>query len=183
MTQSGTRSILNFNLPETFTSSTRTWSPIPHVSSLSKIQRNFCESNAYQPFEELLNHGRKLLVITQYNRELRMNYRKFVAAAVVVASSLLASPAVYAATSVNSPVLAMFGKSKTIKLTFLNDTGSPMEVKAGEEIIKLESGKPTVVNLAPGTRIVSATATEKHEAGSLIAEVTSQLNGATIHIK
>jgi phosphosulfolactate phosphohydrolase-like enzyme len=77
----------------------------------------------------------------------------------------------------------MFGKSKTIKLTFLNDTASPMEVKAGEEIIKLESGKPTVVNLTPGTRVVSTTATEKHEAGSLIAEVTSQLNGATIHIK
>ncbi len=58
-----------------------------------------------------------------------------------------------------------------------------MEVKAGEEIIKLEAGKPTVVNLTPGTRVVSTTATEKREAGSLIAEVTSQLNGATIHIK
>lgn len=112
-----------------------------------------------------------------------MNHRKFVAATVVAASSLLASPAVYAATSVNSPVLAMFGKSKTIKLTFLNDTGSPMELKAGEEVIKLESGKPTVVSLTPGTRVVSNTATAQHEAGSLIAEVTSQLNGATIHIK
>ncbi|HMG03053.1 MAG TPA: hypothetical protein VK596_07960 [Edaphobacter sp.] len=112
-----------------------------------------------------------------------MNYRKFVAATIVAASSLLASPAVYAATSVHSPVLAMFGKTKTIKLTFLNDSGSPMEVKAGEEIIKLEAGKPTVVNLTPGTRVVSTTATSQREAGSLIAEVTSSLNGAIIHIK
>jgi phosphosulfolactate phosphohydrolase-like enzyme len=112
-----------------------------------------------------------------------MNYRNLVAVTVVAATSLLASPAVYAATSVHSPVHAMFGKSKTIKLTFLNDTSSPMEVKAGEEVIRLEAGKPTVVNLTPGTRIVSTTATSTHEAGSLIAEVTSSLNGATIHIK
>jgi phosphosulfolactate phosphohydrolase-like enzyme len=112
-----------------------------------------------------------------------MNYRNLVAVTVVAATSLLASPAVYAATSVHSPVHAMFGKSKTIKLTFLNDTSSPMEVKAGEEVIRLEAGKPTVVNLTPGTRIVSTTATSTHEAGSLIAEVTNSLNGATIHIK
>lgn len=112
-----------------------------------------------------------------------MNYRKFVAATVVVASSLLASPAVYAATSVHSPVLAMFGKSKTVKLTIMNDSGAPMEVKAGEEIIKLEAGKPTTVTVPPGTRIVSTTATATQKAGTLIAEASSSLNGATIHIK
>ncbi|RZU41016.1 hypothetical protein [Edaphobacter modestus] len=112
-----------------------------------------------------------------------MNYRKFVAATVVAASSLLASPAVYAVTSVHSPVLAMFGKSKTIKLTFLNDSTAPIEVKAGEQVIKLEAGKPVTVDLTPGTRVVSATATPTHEAGTLIAEITNALNGATIHIK
>jgi hypothetical protein len=112
-----------------------------------------------------------------------MNYRKFVAATVVIASSLLASPAVYAATSVHSPVLAMFNKSKTVKLTFLNDSTNPIEVKAGEEVIKLEAGKPVTVNLTPGTRVISTSATATHEAGTLIAEVTNSLNGATIHIK
>lgn len=112
-----------------------------------------------------------------------MNYRKFIAATVVVASSLLASPAVYAATSVHSPVQAMFGKTKTVKLTFMNDSSSTMEVKAGEDVIKLEAGKPVTVNLTPGTRIISTTATATHEAGTLIAEVTNALNGATIHIK
>jgi phosphosulfolactate phosphohydrolase-like enzyme len=112
-----------------------------------------------------------------------MNYRKYVAATVVVASSLLASPVVYAATSVNSPVLAMFGKSKMIKVTFMNDSGSPMEVKAGEDVIKLEAGKPVTVTLTPGTRIVSTTDTTTQKAGSLIAEANNSLNGATIHIK
>lgn len=112
-----------------------------------------------------------------------MNYRKVIAATAVVASSLLASPAVYAATSVHSPVLAMFGKSKTIKLTIMNDSGAPMEVKAGEETIKLEAGKPTTVSVPAGTRIVSAEDRGTHKAGTLIAEANSSLNGATIHIR
>lgn len=112
-----------------------------------------------------------------------MKFRNLLAATAVIATSLLASPAVYAATSIHSPVRAMFGKTKMVKLTLTNDSGAPMEVKAGEEVIKLEAGKPTTVNLTPGTRIVSNTSTATHQAGTLIAEVTNQLNGAIIHIK
>lgn len=103
-------------------------------------------------------------------------------AAAIVASSLLASPAVYAA-GINSPVHAMFGKTKTVKLVLMNDSGSPMEIKAGEEVIKLDAGKPVTVSLPEGTRVVSNTTTEKSQAGTLIAQVSSSLNGATIHIK
>jgi hypothetical protein len=39
------------------------------------------------------------------------------------------------------------------------------------------------VNLPEGTRMVSNTTTEKSQAGTLIAQVSSSLNGATIHIK
>ena len=112
-----------------------------------------------------------------------MKFRNLCAATAIVATSLLASPAVYAATSVHSPVRAMFGKTKNVKLTFLNDTGSPMELKAGEEIIKLEAGKPTTVSVPNGTRVTSNTATSTHQVGSLITEVNTALNGATIHIK
>lgn len=113
--------------------------------------------------------------------ELTMKFRNLFAAS-IVATSLLASPVVHAA-GLNSPVHAMFGKTKTIKLTLLNDSGAPMEVKAGDDVIKLEAGKPVTLSLAPGTRVVSNTTTEKSQAGSLIAEVSSSLNGATIHIK
>jgi hypothetical protein len=58
-----------------------------------------------------------------------------------------------------------------------------MELKAGEEIIKLEAGKPTTVTVPEGTRVVSNTATTSHQIGSLITEVNTALNGATIHIK
>jgi hypothetical protein len=111
-----------------------------------------------------------------------MKYRNILAVT-VVATSLLASPVVYAATAVQSPVHAMFGKTKTIKLTLLNDSTSPIEVKAGDDVVKLEAGKPVTLNLAPGTRVVANTATSTQQAGALIAEVSSSLNGATIHIK
>ncbi len=70
-------------------------------------------------------------------------------ATVVISSSLLVSQAVFAApASIHSPVNAMFGKTKTVKFNLLNDSGSPMEVKCGDEVVKLDAGKPVTVNLA-----------------------------------
>src|SRR3954454_7470398 len=101
-----------------------------------------------------------------------MNYRNLLAVT-VVATSLLASPVSYAATAVHSPVNAMFGKTKTVKLTMDNDSTTPVEVKAGDEVVKLDAGKPVTLNLQPGTRVVYNTATDKQQAGSLIAEVST----------
>ncbi len=105
-----------------------------------------------------------------------------VLAAAIVATSLTAAPMANAA-GFHSPVRAMFGKTKGIKLVLMNDTGSPIEVKAGDEIIKLEAGKPVAVNLPDGTRVVSNSTTANSEPGKLIAQISSSLNGATIHIK
>lgn len=105
-----------------------------------------------------------------------------VLAAAVVATSLTAAPMVHAA-GLHSPVRAMFGKTKGIKLVLLNDTGAPIEVKAGDEVIKLEAGKPVTVNLPEGTRVTSNSTTANSEPGKLIAQISSSLNGATIHIK
>jgi hypothetical protein len=104
----------------------------------------------------------------------------------VVASSLLAAPAVYAApASIPSPVHAMFAKTKTstVKLSLRNDSGAPMEVKVGDRVMTLDPGKPVTLNLEVGTRIVANSATPNHPAGSLIEEVISDHNGATIIIR
>ncbi|HXC95418.1 MAG TPA: hypothetical protein VNU92_06930 [Edaphobacter sp.] len=103
----------------------------------------------------------------------------------VVATSLFAAPAVYAApASVSPPVHAMFGKTKitTVKLNLRNDSGSPMEVKVGEKVMTLDPGKPVTLNLEVGTRIVANSATPNHEVGSLIEEVIKDHNNATIVI-
>jgi hypothetical protein len=104
----------------------------------------------------------------------------------VVASSLLAAPAVYAVpVSISSPVHAMFAKTKTstVKLSLRNDSGAPMEVKVGDKVMTLDPGKPVSLNLEVGTRIVANSTTPNHPAGSLIEEVISDHNGATIIIR
>lgn len=111
-----------------------------------------------------------------------MNRRNLFAIA-TIAASLIVSPAVYAATSIHAPVNAMFAKSKTVKLILVNDSGAPMEVKAGSDTLQLAAGKPVTVNLPVGTRVTATTASPTHAAGALIAEVSNALNGATLHIK
>jgi hypothetical protein len=101
----------------------------------------------------------------------------------VVATSLLAAPAVYAApASISSPVHAMFTKSSTVKFNLRNDSGSVMEVKIGDKVMTLAPGKPVGLNLPVGTRIVANTATSKCAAGALIEEVIKDHSGATIVI-
>jgi len=100
--------------------------------------------------------------------------------------SLAASTSVYAApTSIHAPVSAMFAKSstKTVKLSLRNDSGAAMELKVGDNIVTLDAGKTVAFKLPVGTRILANAATPTHAAGSLLAEVSSQLDDATIAIK
>jgi hypothetical protein len=109
--------------------------------------------------------------------------RRNLFAAAILTASLTLSPVVYASTFLNSPVSAMFGKSKGVKITLVNDSGTPMELKAGDDVIKLDSNKPVTVSLPAGTHLLATASTAGHPAGSLIADVEKSLNGATLHIK
>jgi hypothetical protein len=102
----------------------------------------------------------------------------------VVALSLLAAPAVYAApAAISSPIHAMFTKTKLVKLSLRNDSGSAMDIKIGDKVMTLAPGKPVELSLPVGTRILANSATPNHEAGSVIEEVISDHNGATISIR
>jgi hypothetical protein len=104
----------------------------------------------------------------------------------IVAASLFAAPAVYAAPSgISVPVHAMFGKTKTntVKLNLRNDSTSPIDVKVGDKVVTLDPGKPVSLNLEVGTKIVSSSDTPGHPAGSLIEQVIKDHNGATIIIR
>jgi hypothetical protein len=104
----------------------------------------------------------------------------------VVATSLLAAPAIYAApASISTPIHAMFSKTKisTVKFSLRNDTGSPMEVLVGDKPMTLEPGKPVALDVPVGTRIVANSATPNHAVGSLIEEAIKDHAGATITIR
>jgi hypothetical protein len=117
--------------------------------------------------------------------ERSMNRHKLFTVA-VVASSLLAAPAIYAApASISSPVHAMFSKTKsnTVKFNLRNDTGSSMEVLVGDKPMTLEPGKLVNLEVPVGTRIVANTATPNHASGSLIESAIKEHAGATIAIR
>jgi len=95
-----------------------------------------------------------------------------------------AAPAVYAATSnVPSPGHAMFAKSKIVKVALRNDSGSALQLKVGDEIVSLDAGKSVSLKLAVGTRIMVNAATDKHQAGELLAEASTALDNTTLTIK
>jgi hypothetical protein len=110
-------------------------------------------------------------------------YNRFTAVA-IVATSLLAAPAVYAApASISSPVHAMFSKTKLVKFSLRNDSNAAIDVKVGDKVVTLAPGKPVDFSLPVGTRILANSATANHEAGSVIEEVISDHNGAIISIR
>jgi len=112
-----------------------------------------------------------------------MNRRNLVTIS-VAALSLLVPSAIYAApVSALNPVHAMFGKEKSVKLDIRNDSQSSIELKVGEKVVTVDAGKSVTLNLPVGTRILANTATPTHEVGSLIAQVSSNLAGATVAVK
>jgi hypothetical protein len=134
--------------------------------------------------DELPEPWQKVPVAILKHRELSMKQHNRFTVVTIVALSLLAAPAIYAApAAISSPVHAMFSKTKLVKLSLRNDSGTAMDVKVGDKVVTLAPGKPVDLSLPVGTRIVATTATPNHEAGSLIEEVVSEHNGATISIR
>ena len=102
----------------------------------------------------------------------------------IAALALATAPALYATPlSINTPVHAMFAKEKTVAINFRNDTRDALELKVGDNVMKVEPGKTLALHLPVGTRVLANTATANLTAGTLIAEVATYLSGATLVIK
>jgi hypothetical protein len=104
-------------------------------------------------------------------------------AVAVIVTTLLAPSAIFAAPAIHSPVNAMFSKTKTIKFTLTNDSTSTMDLKVGDDLVKLDPGKSLSVSLPLGARVLANSETPFHQVGSVIAEVSNSLSGAIVHIK
>lgn len=111
-----------------------------------------------------------------------MHLRQILATS-VAALALVSTPALHAAsTSIASPVHAVFAKGKMVKVSFRNDSGSQLELKVGDEVMKVESGATVSLKLPEGTKVLANTATSKLVAGTVITEVAAYLDGATLSI-
>ena len=61
---------------------------------------------------------------------------------------------------------------KKVKFSLQNSTGVQLELKVGDKVETLKPGEVLPVKLAVGTRIVTNTATEHHQAGDVITVVS-----------
>lgn len=77
----------------------------------------------------------------------------------------------------------MFARTQNVKVALRNDSGSQMQLKVGEQVVSIDAGKTVSIKTEVGTRIVVNAATSTHQAGELLAEVTSQMDNATVSIK
>jgi hypothetical protein len=110
-----------------------------------------------------------------------------IAAATILATVFCAAvPASFAAVrSVPSPVHAMyFHGEKKIKFSLSNETGAPLELKVGDQVMTLQQGQVVPLKLPIGTRITTNTATEHHKVGDVIVQVNpSMYSNSTLTIK
>lgn len=78
---------------------------------------------------------------------------------------------------------AAIGKSKVVKFSLMNESGAPLVLKDGDDIIKLEPGKSADVKEPMGSRIVVVDGPmQSHKPGDVIVEVSGTLSGAIVHI-
>jgi hypothetical protein len=113
---------------------------------------------------------------------MRITPRSFLAATLAV--TLLSAPALIAAPvdyTIN-PGHSMSGKTKTVTLLLRNDTGTAIEIRAGETIMQLAVDKTISIKCPVGTTIVTDTATPHHKVGDVLVAVSSTLSGTTVHI-
>lgn len=107
--------------------------------------------------------------------------RRLSLVAPIAIACLCATQAIYASPlNMAAPVNAMFARSKTVKFQLHNASALTMDLKAGDTVMTLKAGETIKVDLAPGTRIVTNSATNAHPAGTLVLEVSTEFNGSTV---
>ncbi len=79
------------------------------------------------------------------------------------------------------PVRAFMG-TKMVNLNLANNTKDTLDVKVGESAMTIPAGQTVKVSAAPGTKIVYASASATHAAGTILAQLSSEMSGATIRV-
>ena len=110
-----------------------------------------------------------------------MNRHRLIAASFLAVTCLASAGKVYASPAgFRAPVHAMFGKPKMIKLDVRNESGAPIELRMGDSVVTLPSGKTQSFKLAAGTRITANATSKTYAAGTLLAEMSNSIDGSTI---
>jgi len=117
----------------------------------------------------------------QFAREKKKGIMKYIASIspIFIALTLMAPQDAHAKVA-----NAAIGRSKAVKFSLINESGAPLVLKDGDDIIKLEPGKSTVVKEPMGSRLVVVDSPiQSRKPGDVIVEVSGALSGAIVHIK
>jgi hypothetical protein len=106
---------------------------------------------------------------------------KSAVSATLLAAALVPAAAFASPIPINSSLHAFFGnKQKMVHFNLSNKSGAPLDLKVGDQPMTIAAGQTVKLSLAPGTRITTATPTEKREAGYVVCEVTAAIADATV---
>lgn len=112
--------------------------------------------------------------------------RRVMGSTMVLAAVLMASGSVYAAptTALHMPVFAKMGKTKQmVSFHLRNDSKQPLIVKAGNQQMTLEPGKPVDVTLKVGETVTVAKSTPRFPEGMVLTTVSNELKDTTIALQ
>lgn len=112
--------------------------------------------------------------------------RRVMGSTMVLAALLMAGESMYAAPTIalHAPVLAKMGRDKQmVKFHLRNDSKEPIVVKAGNQQMTLDPGKPVDVTLKIGEQITVAKATAHFAEGTVVTTVNPDLKDSTIALQ
>jgi hypothetical protein len=113
--------------------------------------------------------------------------RRVMGSTMVLAVVLMAGESMFAAplTALRVPVHAKMGKKQKDMISFhlRNDSKQPLIVKAGNEELTLEPGKPVEVTLKAGDTVTAARTTAKFQEGTVIVTASQDLKDTTIALQ
>jgi hypothetical protein len=102
---------------------------------------------------------------------------------VIAAVCLFVPVAATAQNNFATPTSQTSGKKvKTVKFTIENKGAATLDLKSGDQAITLAAGQSRTMQAPAGTRIVTASDSARGQAGTVVAQVTDDMNGSTISL-
>ena len=104
---------------------------------------------------------------------------RMIPATMVATVCLLPTPGLLAAPYLNrtNPMAVQSAKVHRIAFQLRNDSGQPMTVQAGDQVLVLGPGKMMAVKLPQGQSLTAAEATSHYTVGEVLAVVDGHLAG------
>ena len=111
---------------------------------------------------------------------------RLIAAAMATSLSLLTVPTLSAAPRLfgeHTTVGDKAPKGKSISFRLRNDSKTALTIKAGDRELTVKPGETTALKLATGEQVIAVTGTDNIAAGTVLAMVTSNLDGNTLAVR